>query len=203
MHPADIPAALRFHYKALLAVGDRFDPVRFVLDPASGSPVIPVDADALEEVALTLHVPDDSDDQAIHLLGEPHELDRDRHPACDRYRVYFGEPKPRRWIALHLDSIKWSGGLIEANEVPLINPFHASEPRLCRELNADPARLSALCRAVAAGSAPADPRAVGIDPGGIDIRASFGIIRVEFAAPLAVPDDLAAACAAILSGPHP
>ena len=203
MRPADLTATLRRHYRGLLAIGDRFDPVCFVIHPASGRPVMAVAADALTQEAVTLHVPDDSGTQSVHLLGRPAVVDPARDPAADRFLVYHGTPRTRCWLAIDPESAKSADGVLGADEIDLTNTLHSAEPALCRALNADPGRLSALCRAAAAGTAPSDPRAVGVDPQGVDIRASFGIIRVEFRDPIASEHDLGLACEAFLHGDRP
>ncbi len=196
MPPDDILSCLREHYAGLLAVGERMDPVRFVLDE-SGRVILAAAKDALEEEYLTLHVPDDSD-EAVHLLGRVSPLDPARDAACDRYRVYFGEPRQHGWLALTPDSIKCGGDLFDGPEVALSNPFAAREPGACRELNAHPGRLIALVLRLNLGEPIRDPRIVGVDPRGIDIRGAWGVLRVEFLRPIDDPSLAADAVTALI-----
>lgn len=59
------------------------------------------------------------------------------------------------------------------------NPLRKAEPRLVKLINSDLASLARICRA-RANLDIADPLCVGVDPFGIDVRARFGIVRVEF-----------------------
>jgi hypothetical protein len=48
-----------------------------------------------------------------------------------------------------------------------------------REANAPPALLASACERMAKVR-PSTPRAVGVDPYGLDVRAEFGPVRLEF-----------------------
>jgi hypothetical protein len=82
---------------------------------------------------------------------------------------------------LDIESVKCVGFVVDGADLNTINTLHADETALCRELNADPARLAAMCLRETRTSV-ADPVAVGVDPFGIAVRARFGVVRVEFAA---------------------
>lgn len=173
---------LRHFHDGILRLGERIELVRFVFDPATGAPVLPVGHDVFElgYEFLTLHVPDDDDD-SIHLMGHAVELDPARDAPCDRYLFYFGKPAPTRWMRLVVDSVKHRGEILSGEEVCLPSPIQAAEPRLVKAANADE---HILTRAVAArkGVTPTQPRVVGVDAWGMDVRARFGVVRVEFAA---------------------
>ena len=59
------------------------------------------------------------------------------------------------------------------------NPLRAGEARLVKQLNTDRASLARLCKQRARLDV-ADPLCVGIDSFGLDVRARFGIVRIEF-----------------------
>jgi hypothetical protein len=59
------------------------------------------------------------------------------------------------------------------------NALRSAESRLLKLLNAQRSVLPAVCERLAGVNVP-DACAVGIDPYGIDVRARFGIVRVEF-----------------------
>lgn len=163
----------------MLLVGERLDPVRFVLDAETGEPVLPVAGDVLLEDAVTLHMPDEEPDSA-HVLARPVEIDPARHAASDRYAAYFGKPGHSRWALLDIESVKCAGLVIDGAELGNANTLRGEETAICRELNADGPGLGAVCRRET-GVAVAEPVAVGVDLFGIVVRARFGVVRVEFA----------------------
>lgn len=174
-------ARLRDFTRSLLRFDDLTQPLRFVLDPASGDPVAPIHPALLAAAEVILFIPDEEPD-ALQLLVEPVEIQPDREAAADRWLIYHGPPPSPRWARLVIQSGRRGREVFDADDLRGPDPLLHHEPRLLTRLNAD---LSALARACAraTGSAPADPRAVGVDPGGLDIRARFGIIRIPFDPP--------------------
>jgi hypothetical protein len=59
------------------------------------------------------------------------------------------------------------------------NALGAAEFRLMRMANTDRDRLARAARAIAAIDLD-DAQCIGVDPDGIDVRAPFGIVRLEF-----------------------
>ena len=176
------PALLHFrrHADGLLVASDRIEPVRFVIDPHSGHPVMAVQPDLLEQDALTLHVPDD-DDLALQMLGRPVALDPAVDARCDRFLICLGTPRGRNqrsWMMLEIDQVRFMGDVIEASEVVQPNPFAAGQAAACRRVNADIASLRRACQT--AGASVESPSLVGIDPLGADVRAPFGLVRIEW-----------------------
>lgn len=166
--------------------GDRLDPVCFVFDPATGNPVTPVHPDALAADSVTLHAPDDGSD-SVQVLAAATPIDPTLHEAADRYLAYFARAPFPRWAMLEIESLRLGSIVLDASEVRLPNPLRRAEPGLCKLLNADPARLARLCE-LETGTAPAAPLCVGVDFYGIDIRARFGIVRLDFPAMVTTPD---------------
>jgi len=187
-HPAPHPAAifLRTYCDALLRVDDRLERVRYVVDPRSGSPVLPVLQDVLEAETVTLHIPDDGleHSDALHILARPLTVDAGTHPAPDRYLICLGPPRQRgasAWMTLTSPTAKFRGQMVETAELFIPNPFAATEGRACSTTNKTPLALRPACDR--AGFTPAqlpDPRLVGLDPWGADIRAPLGIVRVDW-----------------------
>jgi hypothetical protein len=190
----------RFH-EGVLAIDERVEPVRIVIDPLSGRPVTPVPPAALEAEALTLHLPSD-DPGALHVFGRAAEVDPLRDGACDRWLVYFGKPGFARWMALEVEGVKDVDVVLDGSEVQLPNPLHSCEGEVCRWLNQRPHELGAACgRSV--GTTPAAPRAVGLDPYGIDVRATFGVMRLEFPVAVGAEADARAVLEDLLRGGQP
>lgn len=180
MRPTPALLHLRRHADGLLAAADRIEPVRFVIDPASGRPVVAVQPDLVDCDALTLHVPDD-DDLALQMLGSPVPLDPALDPRCDRFLIHLGQPKGRHqrsWIMLAVEQVRFLGQVIDAADVIQPNPFAAGEAAACRRGNADLPALRLAC--IAAGATVESPALVGIDPLGADVRAPFGLVRIEW-----------------------
>ncbi len=181
MRPTPALLHLRRHADGLLAAAGRIEPVRFVIDPGSGHPVLAVQPDLVDCDSLTLHVPDD-DDLALQMMGSPVALDPAVDARCDRFLICLGTPKGRHqrsWIILAVDQVRFMGDVIDASEVAQPNPFASDQAAACRRVNGDLAALRRAC--LAAGAAVESPALVGIDPLGADVRAPFGIVRIEWA----------------------
>lgn len=188
LHPSESASArrhLRAFAEGLLLFDDLTLRRPYVVDSATGDPVCPVPAAVLSADQLTLHIPDEIDD-ALQLLVTPIEINPDREAAADRWRIYHGAPREARWARLEIQSGRRGRDVFDAPDLRLPALFQQDEARLIAPLNADLPALARACRSVA-GSAPADPRAVGVDPDGLDIRARFGIIRIPFSPPADSP----------------
>jgi hypothetical protein len=176
----DLHTALRrLHrfFEGVLDINERFERTKFVIDPATRRPVFPAAPGVLEAEQLTLQIPED-EPGALHAAGTPVELDPLRDEACDRYLFYFGKPRWSRFAALSLDHLKSVDLVIDADEV-IANPLRGAEPALCRWANQHQGLLVNLCQQ-RANVTPTNPRLVGVDPYGLDIRAEFGPVRIEF-----------------------
>jgi len=186
-HPEarDALRALRSFSGGLLLIGGIHWPRRFVLDPPSGRPVMPMPADwepadtaNPEDSGAVLYLPDDTDPE-LQLVIEPAPIDPRTHEAADRWAAYHGEARERVWSMFKVESVRWRGEVFDGDDVLAGNPLRAAEGRLLRGLNADRARLGRVCER-ATGVRPEAPMAVGVDPDGIDARASLGVMRIEF-----------------------
>ena len=91
MRPTPALLHLRRHADGLLAVAGRIEPVRFVIDPASGHPVLAVPPDVLDADAPTLHVPDDDD---LAGAGAAALAPRDRDDDDDDGSMEWKPPPP-------------------------------------------------------------------------------------------------------------
>lgn len=152
-------------------------PIRFVIDGRSGRVVFPCPPIVLEADELVLHVPEERDDALQALLSaEPIDPSAD---AADRWSACFGTPRFPRWASCRVESARLGDAVIDGDALHLVNPLLAFEPALCRRVNADPAALTRLCRRLAGVDVPG-ATCVGVDPGGIDVRARFGIVRLPF-----------------------
>ncbi len=185
---ASILRRLRLYHAGVLSFAEMVEPVRFVLDPATGQPVLPVVGRALDEGSVLLFLPDDSRPDCLQVSASPREIDPNREEACDRHGAYFGKPAHARWAMLEVESVKRLGDVVDGDLVRLANPLRRHEGRLCRAVNEHPQALAAACERLA-GVAPGEPRMVGVDPWGADVRARFDIVRLEFPEPASTPDE--------------
>ncbi len=173
----DVLRAFRQFKNGLLVDEELRTKVRFVLDPRSGMLVLPLTGAPVSE-ALTLQVPDEMV-ESMQLLLEVSELDPSREDLCDRWRIYHGNPESTRWFVLRPDSVKWEGRVYDGSEITQPSIIGGAEGRLCKKANADRAKLGDMCRRLVR-TVPAEPMVVGVDADGLDLRARFGIIRIEF-----------------------
>lgn len=187
--------------EGVMLVADRADPVRFVLDPATSQPALPVHADVLQHDQITLLIPEESDD-ALQLLCTPTPLDPARSSACDRHLIFFGKPPFPRWALLEIEAAKCPDGTLDGAELATPAPLHAVEPALLKALNLDRRALGDACRRQG-GVAPDDPLAVGVDEWGVWVRARFGAMRLPFAAHAPTESAAAGQIRALLSASRP
>jgi hypothetical protein len=169
---------LRRHHEGTFVAAERATPVRFVIDGATGRLVLPVEQWMLDHMDAVIFMPEERNDALqVHV-----ELDA---TACgageDRWAAYHGAPRLRLWAAARVVGLRREADVCDEREVCAANPLRTAESRLLRVLNAERGALSATCERLA-GVCVTDACAVGIDPFGIDVRARFGIVRVEFPA---------------------
>lgn len=179
---------LRQHHAGVLSFAGLVESVRFVLDPATGQPVLPVVSRAFDDDTITLFLPDDSRADCLQIAAVPRELDPLREEACDRHGAYFGKPAHPRWAMLEVESVKRLDDVLDGDLVRLANPLRRHEGRLCREVNEHPQELAFACER-STGVTPSEPHTVGIDPWGADVRARFDILRLEFPQPVSTADE--------------
>lgn len=187
---------LRRSHEGLLACDGLVDPVRYTIHPLIGAPVLPVGAHALQAESVTLHIPDESPD-ALHLIGRMTPIDPNRDGACDRWLACFGKPATTRWGVMEIEAARRADFIVDGDQARLANPLASSEGAICKRFNADPTALSRLAHAKS-GVDISDPRLVGVDPFGIDIRARFGVVRIEFDSICATPDEATSAVASLI-----
>jgi hypothetical protein len=184
---ADAVRALRAYTSGHLTLdGEHRWPVRFVWDRRAGRLVFPLPEDAALEGEGQLLLPDEHD-PAVAVLLTIEQVASLPGALEIRFEIYHGRAESARWGVAAVVALRHHGEAYDGEELVLTDGLVADEPALCRELNADPARLRALCETGARASVD-EPVAVGVDPDGIDIRARFGIVRAPFAASAATAE---------------
>lgn len=175
---------LRRFREATLAFNDRRAPVQFVIDRATGRLVMPVEPAAARHADLTLYAPSESDCDITILLA-PSPIPRpEGSEAVDRWSVYHGPALTAvTWTASRILGIKsmtdTESTVMDEHALTIPNALGSAEFRIVRTANADRPLLARAARAIAAIDLD-DAVCVGADPDGIDIRAPFGIVRLEF-----------------------
>lgn len=171
---------------------------RFIIDGDSGELILGIDRVALDADELTLCLPNDTFDAEATLLVHTRDASEDRW--TDRHLAYHPDARPPVFARATVDSAKLrDGNVVEGEHLALVNPLLASEPSLCKSLNADRDALRRLC-GLMTGTEPEQPIAVGVDRLGIDVRGRFGIIRLELPAPCNDPDEAGRVIAALIGG---
>ncbi len=201
---------LRRYHEATLQYHERRAEVRYVIDGAVGDLVLPTDPGFAGEVGgrdAVLHLPDESQiDLQLSVTAEPMSRPESEE-AVDRWHAYHAAsgmlPGARVWLRCRIDGGKaprMAGEVYSGESLMRANPFCRGEFGLVKQLNADRAALARLCRARARVEI-ADPLCVGVDPFGLDVRARFGIVRVEFDLEAGSLDQAAACVHAMLERP--
>ena len=115
----------------------------------------------------------------------PVRIDRpEASEAVDRWSVYHGTPPTSAvWTTSRVLGLKSTSdaqdSVVDEGALTVGNLLGVAEFALIRRANADRARLITASCAIAAIEVP-DALCIGVDPDGIDVRAPFGIVRLEF-----------------------
>lgn len=180
---------LRRYHEGVLTYLERKADVRFVIESATGALVMPVEpgfAKASEDATgngggggFVVFMPTESD-WVMHVAIEPRLIERpEAEESCDRWRGYHGQPTRTHWIRCDISGGKTEASVFDGECVQTPNALGRAEYALIRHANADRALLSAACKKHGA-MIVADPQCVGVDPFGMDVKARFGIVRLEF-----------------------
>lgn len=179
----DACAFLRTYTTGDLRFDEHFRPIKFVRTP-EGRLVTNVMEAMLQTVDTTLYVPA-CNEEALELDVSIERFDEDgEHGAhVDRWQIYHGEPPDVRWAFVDIDAGRYHESVIDGAALMTANPLAADEPSLCRWINTEYGdQLAALCEHVL-GAEIESPLVVGIDPGGMDVRRRFEVVRIPAAKP--------------------
>ncbi len=161
--------------------------IRFVIDHGSGRVVFPSSELVFGAEERVLYVPEEASEALQLLLVDPTRPDPDTEESCDRWKAYHGTPEHPRWASCAIESGRLEGAVVEGELLMTPNPLRSVEARVCKRLNADRPLLTRLCTRFAGVEVP-EPLCVGVDPGGLDVRARFGIVRVPFKSEAETPE---------------
>lgn len=181
MEPAEAIRSLRSYSSGHVVIDETLLAVRYVLDRRRGSVVFQIPLETAEGDEAHLVAPDESDPAIAALL----KLETTSTPPGDielRYEIYHGAAREPRWAIGSVEALRYHGEVFHGDEIELRDQIIEHEPGLCRSLNARPDAIRAAC-ADLAGAKVDRPVVVGVDPDGLDVRARFGIVRIEFDEP--------------------
>ncbi|MDE0889181.1 MAG: DUF2470 domain-containing protein [Phycisphaerales bacterium] len=184
--PPDIRAAaafLRGNLSGLIRFDTEYMPIRVVLAP-DGRIVASVMESMLRSSDCALHLPEEPEDQEQEVIQlmvslERFEEDGEYGHLADRWRIYHGDPPDVRWAVMTIDFCKFGKFAIDGETMVFPNLLSDDEAAVCRLMNQDRA---ADLRALALRFREIDieePRLVGVDPLGFDIRGQFDVVRID------------------------
>ena len=172
-------AFLRGNLAGTIGFDGEFVPIKVVVAP-DGALVAPVMVAMLRAFDVVIFLPEEGD-EAMQLQVTLEEIQDagDFAALCDRWRIYHGEPEDVRWARISIDAAKFDGRMFDGLALMQPNALAEAEPRICRKVNAEMRELlRKACLAVAEVEIE-DPRLVGVDPLGFDVRGRFEIVRLD------------------------
>ena len=177
-------AFLRGNLSGLLRFDTEYMPIRVVVAP-DGRLVASVMESMLRSTDCALHLPEEPDDRDHDVIQLMVTLDRFEESGADgeladRWRIYHGDPPDVRWATMAIDFCKFRDLAIDGEAMMQPNPLAEDEPSICRRFNesaGDDLRRLVLRSAEVELE---DPKIVGVDSLGFDVRGRFEIARIEF-----------------------
>ncbi len=184
--PTDIRAAVAFlrgNLSGLIRFDTEFMPIQIVVAP-DGRIVASVMESMLRSTDCALYLPEEPDDQEKDILQLMVSLERfeehgEHGHLADRWRAYHGDPPDVRWAVMSIDFSKFGPIAIDGEAMMVPNSLAEDESSVCRLMNQDrEADLRALALRFREIKIE-EPRMVGMDPLGFDIRGRFEVVRIE------------------------
>ncbi len=184
---------LRAHLSGSIGFDGDFVPLKIVV-ASDGALIAPVMVAMLRSFDITLFLPDEGEDSMQLQVTIEEIFDKGETAAmCDRWRIYHGEPEDVRWARFTIDAAKFRGRMFDGSVFMVTNPLAECEAKICREINAQRRDTLKAVAASLAGLEIEDPRLVGVDPLGFDVRGRFDVVRLPADPPIADEEDAFAA----------
>lgn len=181
---------LRSNSTATITFNEHTHDVAYVINH-EGVLVIPAMVAMLQPCDIVMFIPEYCEDCIeMHVSLQEFEEEGKHSSSADRWQVYHGVSPDVQWAMLEIDAARFHEAFIDGELLQRENSLADLEPALCKKLNKHHvAQVQEICKSRTNVGVP-EPVVVGVDPLGIDIRASFGIIRVPAATPFATHDDV-------------
>lgn len=169
---------LRGHTSGTLLVDSTpYEEMLYIIDPRSGSLVLSVDHELLDGTDTVLVIPQDTFEAPLRVSLEL--LQQIDEEPCDRFMAYHTRQPGAVYVHGKINFAKIdSGEVISQGELETPNPLINELSGLCKKLNSDRKALREVCKLLTRIDIE-DPIAVGVDHLGFDVRARFGVVRVE------------------------
>lgn len=171
--------ALRRYHEATVVCADRSGPIRFVIESATGCVILPADPVLARSDELVLLIPEESACVLQVGLSPTIILRPESEESVDRWAGYHGKFSHNTWVRCEINGAKADTAMFDPEELMLPNTLRTKEFALIKSLNTDQGALTRACRTHGHVDV-SDPLAVGVDPFGVDVKARFGIVRLEF-----------------------
>lgn len=182
-------AYMHGHLEGFLSFEGNVVPMKVVVEP-EGRLVAPAMVAMLRAPDTVLYLPDE-EDSSLHLMVSLVEFDEDGPDGAlaDRWRIYHGEPEDLNWALLHIEAGRLDGVFYDGDGLLVPNSLHAVEAEICRWANST--MVESLKRACLnqAQRELNNPRLVGVDPLGFDVRGRFEIVRLQVDSQLESAED--------------
>ena len=195
----DIRTVLEYlhgHLEGLIRFDENVIPIKIVIDQ-EGRIIAPVMVAMLTAGDTVLHIPDEEDD-SLHIMVtlEGFEESGVDGELADRWQIYHGEPEDVRWAIMHIDAARLDGLFYDGDALLVPNPLAGCEAAICRWANQE--LVEGMQKACFEQNDVElnDPKLVGVDPLGFDVRGRFQVMRL--ASPEYLVDEEAAR--SVLSG---
>lgn len=182
---------LRSNSTASLAFGENNFNISYIITH-DGRLVISAMVAMLQPCDIVMYVPDYQDGCMEMHVSLVQFLDTgDDGRFADRWQVYHGEPPDTQWAFVDIDAARYHDMFIDGETLRRKNTLESNEHSICKLLNEQQDLVRRVCFAKT-NVEVTDPFVVGVDPLGVDIRAPFGIVRLQCDKPFASKDDLLA-----------
>ena len=177
-------AFMHGHLSGLIRFDENVVPMKVVVEN-EGRLVAPVMVAMLTAGDTVIHLPDE-EETSMHLMVTLEEFEESGPDGemADRWRIYHGEPEDLKWAVMHIDAVRLDGVFYDGDGLLVPNRLAQVESASCWWANENLGDgLRAACLA-AHDLELNDPRLVGVDPLGFDVRGRFDIVRLEAGTPL-------------------
>jgi hypothetical protein len=189
---------LRAHTTATMLCDGSPTPVAYIIDPGTGSLVLCAEHTMFGADDCVLAVPEDRFDCPMRVTVSLAEMPESM--STDRYLAYHARQDRPVWARGEIGFAKvHAGGVADGEALMTPNPLVEAIPHLCKRLNSDDNALREVCRLLT-GVGIEHPVAVGVDEQGCDVRAEFGVVRMNWPGPVDDADMCERVIASLIGG---